>query len=120
MVNNLLYIKERVLYLADILNINKKKFVEDIKQTYGNFTGENRKRPLNSDTINNILSKYPEVNVEWLLTGNGTPLKKVMSNEVEHLAQEIAKQDNRIESLELKVDALNIFFLKNLAPKAPN
>ena len=118
--NKLSFIKERVLYIADLLYINKKKFVQDIGQTYGNFTGENRKRPLNSDTISNILNKYPEVNTEWLLTGNGKPLKEVISHEVEHLAQEIAKQDNRIENLELKLDALNMFLLKNLEPKAPN
>ena len=117
MANKLSYIKERVLFLAKLIGENKKEFIENIGQTYGNFTGVNQKRPLNSDTIHNILSKYPVVNVEWLLTGSGTPLKEKVTENEAYLVQEIAKQEQRIEHLELKVDALNMFILKNFDNK---
>lgn len=75
MKNNLPNIKERVLFLAENVEVSKQKFFKNIKITYGNFTGEKKKRPLNSDAIENILLSYPETNPEWLLTGKGEMLK---------------------------------------------
>ncbi len=44
--------------------------------TYGNFKGKSKKTPLNSNAIADILTIYPDVNPEWLLTGNGEMLKQ--------------------------------------------
>ena len=39
--------------------------------TYGNFKGSQKKRPINSDTLDIILSAYPDISAEWLLSGKG-------------------------------------------------
>lgn len=76
MKNNLSNIKERVLYLAENIEVSKQEFFRKIEITYGNFTGDKKNRPLNSDAIENILLNYPKTNPEWLLTGKGKMLKE--------------------------------------------
>ena len=68
-------IKERILQIAENYSIAKQKFCEDIGLTYGNFTGDNKKRPINSDSIANILALYPDVSPEWLISGRGSMLR---------------------------------------------
>lgn len=74
MKNNLSNIKERILYLAEQQEDSKQKFFKKINITYGNFTGEKKIRPVNSDAIENILRNYPETNPNWLITGKGEML----------------------------------------------
>ncbi|GIJ93523.1 hypothetical protein CAPN002_07410 [Capnocytophaga stomatis] len=68
-------IKERVIQVIEIKGIAKEKFFEKIGVTSANFRGNAKKTPLNSTTIENILSEIPELNPEWLLTGKGSMLK---------------------------------------------
>ncbi len=75
MPNKFTNIKDRVLQLAELLGFGKKKFCEDIGMTYSNFTGKAKETPLNSTAIANILSIVPNVNIEWLITGNGDILR---------------------------------------------
>lgn len=75
MENKFSYIKQRILQVAEIKGIAKEKFVTELGMTYGNFKGENLKRPINSDTIVKLLTLYPEMNMKWLLTGNGEMIK---------------------------------------------
>lgn len=74
--NKFTTIKERILYLTDYYGISKETFFNDIGMTYGNFKGEAKKRPLNSDTIANILTIYPEINPTWLIVGDGEMIEK--------------------------------------------
>ena len=69
-------IKERVVQVIEIKWIAKEKFFEKIGVTSANFRGNARKTPLNSTTIENILSEIPELNPEWLLTGKGSIFKE--------------------------------------------
>lgn len=62
-------IKERILLIADNVEDTKQSFFKKIGVTYGNFTGKNKERPINSDAIATILSLYPSVNPEWLIMG---------------------------------------------------
>lgn len=69
-------IKERVVQVIEIKGIAKEKFFEKIGVTSANFRGNAKKTPLNSTTIENILSEIPELNPEWLLTGKGSIFKE--------------------------------------------
>lgn len=68
-------IKERVIEIAEFKSISKEKFINDLGMTYGNFKGIQKKTSLNSDFLDRILSIYPELSAEWLLTGKGAMLK---------------------------------------------
>jgi hypothetical protein len=76
MSNKFSTIKERILYLLEIKGITKSKFFEKIGMTYGNFTGNSKKTPLNSDAIGNILLEIPDVNLEWLIIGKEPILRE--------------------------------------------
>ena len=80
MTNKFTNIKDRVLQLAEILDFGKKKFCEQIGMTYSNFTGKAKETPLNSTAIANILAIVPNVNIEWLITGQGEMLKDVTTS----------------------------------------
>lgn len=70
MANKKTSIKERVLSIAKDRGISYEQFCEGIGMTYGSFKGEQKKTSLNSDAIDRIMSKYPEVDLHWLVTGN--------------------------------------------------
>lgn len=69
-------IKERILQIPENKGVSKESFFENIGMTYGNFKGEAKKTPINSDAIANILSKHPDISLEWLVLGIGPMLKK--------------------------------------------
>ena len=75
-------IKERVLYISESKGITREKFFEDLGITYGNFKGKAKEKALSSDVLAKIITKYPEISSEWLLTGNGEMLKSEGATEV--------------------------------------
>lgn len=68
--------KERVLQYADYKGIAKEKFFEKIGVTYGNFKGKAKLKALSSDTVATIVALFPDINLEWLITGKGEMIKK--------------------------------------------
>ncbi len=69
-------IKERIIELIEFKGLPKEKFYSDIGMTSANFRGTAKERPLNSNTIENIISVIPDVNIDWLLTGKEPMLKE--------------------------------------------
>ena len=68
-------IKERLLYFAKNQSIGIENFLDTIGMTYGSFKGKAKEGSLNSNAIAEIYTKYPSINIDWLLTGNGSMLK---------------------------------------------
>lgn len=60
-------IKERILYIADFYQISKEKFFLELEITYGNFKGKAKERPVNSSFLEKLLTKFPDVDPDWLL-----------------------------------------------------
>ena len=75
-------IKERVLYISENKGITREKFFDDLGITYGNFKGKAKEKALSSDVLAKIITKYPDINPEWLLTGKGDMLKDEGATEV--------------------------------------
>ncbi len=70
MENKFTNIKDRVVEIAEKQNISKEKFFKSIGMTSASFRGNAKKTPLNSNAIVNIITKYPDTDLYWLLTGS--------------------------------------------------
>ena len=69
MVNKFTNIKERVVQVAKKQSITQEAFFESIGMTSASFRGKALNTQLNSKAIVNIITKYPEVDLHWLLLG---------------------------------------------------
>ena len=68
-------IKERILQVIDLQGLKKVNFLPQIGMTYDAFRGKALETSLNSDAIVKFLALFPEINPNWLLTGEGSMLK---------------------------------------------
>lgn len=76
MENNFSNIKERILKVAEYYKISKEKFFEKLDISYGNFKGNAKNTPVNSSFLETLLTTYPKINPDWLVTGRGEMLRK--------------------------------------------
>lgn len=74
-VNLFSMIKERIIQFVDSKGITKESFYNRIGMTSANFRGKAKETPINSTAIENILSEFPDLNLEWLITGKGEMTK---------------------------------------------
>lgn len=63
---------DRILYFIEYKGLSIRKFSESIGISHSLLK---KTTSLGSDKLENILSAYPEINPEWLLTGKGEMLK---------------------------------------------
>lgn len=69
--------KERILQFIDYKGFSKNKFYKETGLSNGIL---DKKSGLTSESIEKIYSKYPEINIEWLLTGKGEMLRTSSQN----------------------------------------
>ena len=77
-------IKERIIQFIDLKGVTKEHFYNKIGMTSANFRGKAKETPINSTTIENILSEFPDLNLDWLITGKGEMTKmptQIVKNE---------------------------------------
>jgi phage repressor protein C with HTH and peptisase S24 domain len=74
--------KERILQFADTLGISKREFYKIIDVSRGTLES---KTGITEDTLAKFIAIYPQVNIEWLMTGRGDALKSqtIQINETE-------------------------------------
>jgi len=105
MENKFSTIKERVVLLAEHKRVIKEDFFNKVGVTSANFRGKAKNTPLNSKTIENIFTVFPDISLEWLLTGTGNMLKSESAdgsyNEI------IKKQQEQIDNLILIINKLS-------------
>ncbi|WP_299670278.1 hypothetical protein [uncultured Polaribacter sp.] len=70
MENKFTNIKDRVVEIAEKQDISKEDFFKSIGMTSASFRGKAKESPLNSNAIVNIITKYPTVDLYWLLNGS--------------------------------------------------
>ena len=81
MVNKFTNIKERVVQFAKKQSISQERFFHSIGMTSANFRGKAKETPLNSNAIANIITKYPEIDIHWLLIGESKTASSNVLNE---------------------------------------
>lgn len=64
-------IKDRMIEFIDSKSVVKERFYEMIGMTSANFRGPARNSPINSNAIKKMLEKFPDLNLHWLITGEG-------------------------------------------------
>lgn len=69
-------IKKNIFQFIEYKGITKEEFYEKTEISSSNFKGTNRQSEIGGDKIIKILTIYPEINAEWLLTGKGEMLKE--------------------------------------------
>ena len=112
-------VKERILYILEFKGITKSSFFEKIGMTYGNFTGNNKKKPINSDAITNILSEFPDINPMWLLTGKGDIFQTITTKDFEiEVDIQILRYIQQLKYLSQKIVEINTILNDHL--KAAN
>ncbi len=79
---NLSPIKARILEFLDFKKEEKKKFFEGIGASPSNFRSSGLKSEAGGDVIAKILSKYPELNPDWLTTGKGQMIRSNIADAV--------------------------------------
>ena len=67
-------IKERILFFLDSEGIRKSDFYQATGLSDSNFKGRNRLSQPGGDMIVKILTSYPSLSADWLLTGRGDML----------------------------------------------
>lgn len=67
--------KERILMFLENQQISKVAFFESVGIAPSNFKGNNIKSKIGSDALVKILTIYPNLSADWLLTGVGSMLR---------------------------------------------
>jgi len=99
---------------------NKKKFAKSTAIPYSTLV--EYVNGIKKDPKLSMLAKIKNVNAEWLLYGSGDPQTSEpagLKDQVDALITNFAKNDNRIDMLELKIDAMNMLLLKQAGAVTP-
>ena len=87
-----------MLQISEMEEITKENFFSNIGMTSANFRGIAQKRALNSEAIEIIITKYPHISPEWLLTGKGSMLREATTEPTPEAApKEKADEAQRAE-----------------------
>jgi phage repressor protein C with HTH and peptisase S24 domain len=62
-------IRERIIFIADNKEVSREKFLMKTGLKKGIFDRKDINRAVGSDKISNIIESYPDVNINWLITG---------------------------------------------------
>lgn len=66
-------IKQRILEYVDILNISKRKFYDKTGISRGTLESNTG---ITEDIMAKFINIYPEINIDWLVIGEGSMLKQ--------------------------------------------
>jgi len=84
----------RIKQYIDFKGIKVSIFEKEVGMSNGSFASQlKNNKTIGVNKLENILKKYSEINVEWLLTGNGNMLKCDVLNEEGIVYDRIEKED---------------------------
>jgi hypothetical protein len=110
MVNKFTNIKERVVQIAKKQPMSQAKFYHSIGMTSASFRGKALHTPLNSNAIVNIITKYPDVDLHWLITGEEkSPLEVIIDDPGDTYGKELTiceEKDEIIVMLKAQIEDL--------------
>lgn len=98
-------IKDRVVQVAEAQDMSKEAFFRSIGMSSANFRGKAKESPLNSNAIVNIITKYPETDLYWLLHGSYKEANMVKEASVSYdqLCEQCLEKDKLIAVLKEQI-----------------
>ncbi|MBR4177064.1 MAG: hypothetical protein IKQ53_06665 [Bacteroidales bacterium] len=69
-------IKDRIMQVLEAKRLPKEKTFQALGVTSANFRSKAKETPVNSDVIQNLYAMIPDVNLEWLISGEGDMFKQ--------------------------------------------
>lgn len=96
-------IKSRVKEFLISINLKKLEFYKLVNVSNGYLDKEGA---INSDVLANILTKFPNLNFNWLLFGKGSMLMESQKTPVETCDEKCTLKDYVIELQKEKIDEL--------------
>ncbi|MGV0980454.1 helix-turn-helix domain-containing protein [Empedobacter falsenii] len=65
-------IKQRIIQLIELKELEKNKFYKELGVSGSNFRSQSLFSEVGGEVIAKILAKFPDINAEWLITGKGS------------------------------------------------
>lgn len=96
-------IKTRIIQFIEHVGITKEDFFETTDISASNFKGAGAKSELGGDKIVKIKLKYPSINAEWLLTGEGEILNDTIPVSKKNETKKTPEHPGRLITLEQKM-----------------
>lgn len=118
----ILTIKEKILAFISAQGIKKVDFFAKIGVQSSNFKGKNLMSAPGGDMIVKILTEYPELSAEWLLTGKGEMLKTKRTSQhtsVENMPVAMPKDTNNTAITEIPEHKNLQSFFQSSREKSP-
>lgn len=86
------------MYLLEVKRAKEEKTFEELGVTWANFRGKAKKTPIGSDIIENVYRKFPDVNLEWLIVGEGQMFKQAAPVDMVSLERytEMVRENERL------------------------
>lgn len=106
-------IKERILQIPDNKGISKEKFFDKLGLSYANFKGKSKKSAIGAGALVEISYQFPDINLEWLITGKGNMIKKEPTSE-----KFLPFDDTMIKTLEAEISQLKDKLIATLEENA--
>ena len=101
--------KEKILQYLDFKGISNTNFFKETQIKRGFLDSDKLKASVSDIFLTKIIATYPEINLEWLITGNGEMLKKEVlyaTNEVENVANDPGEKLKSNQSLLQEIENL--------------
>jgi hypothetical protein len=120
----ILTIKERILQYIENNGIAREKFFDELGISYSNFKGTALKSELGGDKIVRILTYFPDMNPDWLLTGNGEILRNninqtVLNSPHAHINSGINISENQCKDTKNISNNGNVYGVINSGDNSP-
>lgn len=104
-------IKERLIKFIKRKNITQKFFCDNLGVSHNYITTINKSIP--SDRLVQIIELYPDLNIDWLITGQGEMLRDSKHDEVPaqsalsgDVLAYLREKDNELRELRARIDEL--------------
>lgn len=89
--------KDRLKLFVKSLNMGQNIFEKEVGIANGYLASKSQ--TISSDTVERVMEKYPDLNLEWLFCGKGEMLKSSLSNS-------IAENSSLVEELKAEINML--------------